>query len=127
MRIGELSRRTGASPRMLRYYEDQGLIASTRTAGGQREYDDGEPDRVSVVRSLLEAGLSSRTIGEVLPCSDRPSLRTSIDAHAAMSRERERLDASIEQLVRAREALDRLLATNEEHRVGLLEHDVALV
>ncbi len=33
MRIGELARRTGVSERSLRYYEQQGLLVSERTAG----------------------------------------------------------------------------------------------
>ncbi|WP_344013572.1 MerR family DNA-binding transcriptional regulator [Nocardiopsis exhalans] len=40
MRIGELSRRTGASVRLLRYYEEQGLIGSTRSASGQRHFTE---------------------------------------------------------------------------------------
>lgn len=31
MRIGELSKRTGVSPRSLRYYEEQGLLTSSRS------------------------------------------------------------------------------------------------
>ena len=31
MKIGELSRRTGVSVRMLRYYEGEGLLAPQRT------------------------------------------------------------------------------------------------
>lgn len=38
MRVGELSRRTGASVRSLRYYEECGLLASERAASGQRHY-----------------------------------------------------------------------------------------
>ncbi|MFI5897699.1 MerR family DNA-binding transcriptional regulator [Actinoplanes sp. NPDC051513] len=41
MRIGDLSAATGASTRSLRYYEEQGLLTSTRTPGGQRVYPDG--------------------------------------------------------------------------------------
>ncbi|MFB6640979.1 MerR family DNA-binding transcriptional regulator [Streptomyces chartreusis] len=39
MKIGELSSRTGVSVRLLRYYEEQGLLLSQRTAGGHRSYD----------------------------------------------------------------------------------------
>jgi DNA-binding transcriptional MerR regulator len=68
MRIGELSRRTGVSPRSLRYYEEQGLLASTRTAGGHREYGPPALERVDRIQCLFAAGLSSNTIYELLPC-----------------------------------------------------------
>ena len=38
MQIGELSARTGASVRMLRYYEEQGLLEPRRTGSGYRDY-----------------------------------------------------------------------------------------
>lgn len=34
MKIGDLARETGVSPRLLRYYEEQGLLASERPSGG---------------------------------------------------------------------------------------------
>ena len=36
--IGEVARRSGLAPSALRYYEDVGLISSTRTAGDRRRY-----------------------------------------------------------------------------------------
>jgi DNA-binding transcriptional MerR regulator len=40
MRIGELSQRTGVSPRSLRYCEEQGLLTSSRSEAGQRHYSE---------------------------------------------------------------------------------------
>lgn len=40
MRIGELSARTGASRRSLRYYEEQGRLVSSRSSSGQHHYED---------------------------------------------------------------------------------------
>lgn len=34
MRIGDLAARTGVGIRSLRYYEEQGLLTSTRSGGG---------------------------------------------------------------------------------------------
>ncbi len=68
MRIGDLSHRTGVSPRMLRYYEDQGLITARRLDNGFREYDDYLVDRVHKIRGLLDAGIPTRIIGNILPC-----------------------------------------------------------
>lgn len=47
---------------MLRYYEEQQLIDSTRTPGGQRQYVDGTVERVRLIHQFYAAGLPSRTI-----------------------------------------------------------------
>ncbi|WP_282704199.1 MerR family DNA-binding transcriptional regulator, partial [Streptomyces sp. CC219B] len=39
-RIGELSKRTGVSPRSLRYYEEQGPLTSSRSNAGKRHCSD---------------------------------------------------------------------------------------
>ncbi|MGW5047468.1 MerR family transcriptional regulator [Streptomyces griseoluteus] len=69
MPIGELSRRTGVSERLLRYYERMELINSRRRANGYREYDDQTVETVHRVRALLAAGLPTRTIRQILPCT----------------------------------------------------------
>jgi DNA-binding transcriptional MerR regulator len=76
MRIGELAAATGASTRSLRYYEQQGLLVSERSASGQRHYPEQAVERVDLIKCLLEAGLSSSTIYDVLPCITDESLRT---------------------------------------------------
>ncbi|MEU7514461.1 MerR family transcriptional regulator [Streptomyces sp. NPDC042898] len=68
MKIGELSRETGVGIRLLRYYEEQGLLSSERTPGGQRVYGPDAPAVVRRIRALLGAGLPTRVIAEVLDC-----------------------------------------------------------
>ncbi|WP_039798898.1 MerR family transcriptional regulator [Nocardia araoensis] len=72
MRIGELSERTGTSRRLLRYYEEQGLIVAQRCGNGYRTYDERLVDRVRQIRGLLDAGLPTRIIKQILPCLDEP-------------------------------------------------------
>ncbi|HLS46334.1 MAG TPA: MerR family DNA-binding transcriptional regulator, partial [Ornithinicoccus sp.] len=36
MKIGDVARRTGVAPRLIRYYEQQGLLAADRAANGYR-------------------------------------------------------------------------------------------
>ncbi|MFG2550340.1 MerR family transcriptional regulator [Streptomyces sp. NPDC048581] len=119
MRIGELAARAGVSVRSLRYYEEQGLLTSARSASGQRHYTEAHVERVAFLQRMYTAGLSSRTIAELLPCVDSPSEATSDAALERMAEERDRLSEHIEDLVRTREALDRLMATNRAHRASL--------
>ncbi|MFI0936502.1 MerR family transcriptional regulator [Streptomyces sp. NPDC021019] len=119
MRIGELAAVTGASVRSLRYYEEQRLLTSSRSPSGQRHYTPAEIERVHFIQRLYAAGLSSRTIMELLPCVDAPSEETSDAAMERMEQERERLSAHIDDLRSTRDALDVLMAVNRAHRSTL--------
>ncbi len=119
MRIGELATRAGVSVRSLRYYEEQGLLTSTRSPSGQRHYTDDEAERVRFIQRLYAAGLTSRTIAEVLPCVDSPSEQNSDEAFERLVRERDRISRNIEELAQARDALDRLIDANRAHRAQL--------
>ncbi|WP_241237453.1 MerR family transcriptional regulator [Brachybacterium saurashtrense] len=109
--IGELSARTGASARSLRYYEQQGLLAAARTAAGHRRYDAEAMDRVLLVQRLLAVGLSSAEISPLLPLllGRDPAQETGLDALRAHRRE---LAARIARLQDTAEILDEVL---EEH------------
>jgi DNA-binding transcriptional MerR regulator len=118
MRIGELSRRTGVSERSLRYYEQQGLLASDRTPGGQREYAERAVDRVIHIQELFAAGLRSRTIAFLLPCmrdSDGgPSLDATPRLVTELTAERTRLELAIRDLANSRDVLDDVIAAASE-------------
>lgn len=116
MRIGELAARSGVSVRSLRYYEEQGLLTSTRSSSGQRHYTEDEVERVRLIQGLYAGGLSSRTIVELLPCVDAPSEENTLAALERMARERDRLSEHIAGLIGTRDALDRLMATAREDR-----------
>ena len=75
MKIGELSRRTGISVRMLRYYEAEGLLVPARTGSGYRDYGPTEEKTVRRIRTLGSAGMTLDTIRQLLPCvrSDHPA------------------------------------------------------
>ncbi|MEV0681852.1 MerR family transcriptional regulator [Actinosynnema sp. NPDC050436] len=66
MRIGELSERTGATVRMLRYYDQQGLLRPRRTESRYRVYDESDVERVRSVRCLISSGLNVRLVRLVL-------------------------------------------------------------
>lgn len=120
MRIGELAARAGVSVRSLRYYEQQRLLTSTRTPSGQRQYTEHDVDRVHFIQGLYAANLSSGTIAELMPCRDAPSEHNSDATLERMARERERITAQIDDLLRARDTLDRLVAAARAYRESLL-------
>ncbi|MFI1465209.1 MerR family transcriptional regulator [Nocardia carnea] len=119
MRIGELAARTGVSIRSLRYYEEQGLLVSARSPSGQRHYTPDHVARVEFIQRMYAAGLSSRTVAEVLPCVESPSEETSDAALGRLVQERDRLSAHIDELIRTRDALDELMIVNRAHRATL--------
>ncbi|MET7647066.1 MerR family transcriptional regulator [Streptomyces sp. NPDC005426] len=113
MRIGEMVRRTGVSERLLRYYEEQGLLHPTRLPSGYRVYNEADIDTVRRIRSLLAAGLSTTIIARILPCVriDGSALTpVCSDTIAELQRERERLTHTIHELQTSRTMLDTVIA-----------------
>ena len=60
LRIGELSRRIGVSPELLRAWERRyGLLQPTRSQGGFRLYSNADEERVRAMQQRLQGGLSA--------------------------------------------------------------------
>ncbi|OZC63765.1 MerR family transcriptional regulator [Rhodococcus sp. 06-462-5] len=107
MRIGEVAHLAGVSTRALRYYEEQGLLASERTSSEQRVYAESAVERVKLLQQLFSAGLSSRKILKLLPCID--SGQSSPEAFEIMRIERDRITAAMADLAATRDVLDRMI------------------
>jgi DNA-binding transcriptional MerR regulator len=116
MRIGELATASGVSVRALRYYEEQGLLTAARSSGGQRHYGDDAVERVYLIQALYSAGLSSRTILDLLPCVDAKV--NTPESRALLRAERARIDEQITQLRSARDRLDAVMAFSESPASG---------
>ena len=72
MLIGEVSRRSGVSVRMLRHYDSRGLVSpSHRTSGDYRDYSREDLERLMKVESLRSLGMG---IDEVRTTLDDPAL-----------------------------------------------------
>jgi DNA-binding transcriptional MerR regulator len=115
MRIGDLSRRTGVSVRLLRYYEEQGLLRPLRRPSGYREYLEDDVRTVQNIRTLLGAGLSTRTIAALLPCmvDDGQLLAPACSGMLSdLQRERERIDRAVADLQSARAVLDTIMTAS---------------
>ncbi|MCB7137697.1 MerR family transcriptional regulator [Cellulosimicrobium marinum] len=70
MKIGELSARTGVAPRLVRYYEQQGLLSAPRATNGYRDYDTAHVDRVVRVAGLVRSGIPTRLVKVLLDMED---------------------------------------------------------
>jgi DNA-binding transcriptional MerR regulator len=116
VRIGEVAAATGVSTRALRYYEEHGLLAAERTAGGQRSYGPDAVERVRWIRALFAAGLSSTTLVEFLPCV-HSGLVTG-DVIERLEEQRVRVDAQLRDLSATRDRLDELIGAAREHQAG---------
>lgn len=103
--IGEVARRTGVATSALRYYEDRGLISSTRTEGNQRRYPRSVIRTVSIIRAAQEVGLTLAEVSEAL--SSLPNRRTpTADDWSRLARGwREGLDQRITELEALRDDL----------------------
>jgi MerR family transcriptional regulator, redox-sensitive transcriptional activator SoxR len=60
--IGEVARRSGVAASALRFYEDQGLISSERTAAGHRRFARPVIRRVAFIVFAQRVGLSLEEI-----------------------------------------------------------------
>lgn len=119
MRIGELAARTNVPTRLLRYYEEQGLLSPARAANGYRDYGEQLVDRVVQIRGLLDAGVPTRIIRQILPCLDDPCTIHVRDADPALiadlERYRTQMDSKIRCLTRNRDAISAYLVAVREH------------
>ncbi|VTR62619.1 MerR family transcriptional regulator [Actinobacillus pleuropneumoniae] len=68
MKIGELSRETGASIRSIRHYEKQKLITAIRMENGYREFNESDIERIKTIQNYLTLGLTTLEIKQVLDC-----------------------------------------------------------
>jgi MerR family redox-sensitive transcriptional activator SoxR len=103
--IGEVSARSGMAPSALRYYEDQGLITSSRTPGGARRYPRSVLRRLALIRAGRNVGLSLpeiRSALETLPTGRPP---TAADWARLSNGWRDRLDEQIAALTQLRDGL----------------------
>jgi MerR family transcriptional regulator, light-induced transcriptional regulator len=85
LRIGEVSRRTGLSPEVLRVWERRyGVLQPARSSGGFRLYSDADVARVARMQRLLDDGLSPAEAALVVAEQpEPPAAATGHDASAS--------------------------------------------
>lgn len=111
LRIGELSKRAGVSPELLRAWERRyGLLRPARSAGGLRLYSSADVERVALMQQHLAEGMAAAEAAAlaVRDRVDEEAARTALRPAAIRDELATALDAFDEP--RAQAILDRLLA-----------------
>ena len=130
LRIGDVARLAGTTPRTIRYYEEIGLLGcGERAAGRHRTYGENEVERLREalrLKSLL--GLSLDELKELMAGEDARSARTKEWHHGNPSPERRRqilheaqahLERQLELLARRRDEIAAFEADLHEYRARL--------
>lgn len=102
--IGNLAKRSGVAASALRYYEEQGLLSSSRSSGGQRQYVRDTLRRVAFIRAAQTAGLGLNEI--------RAALHSLPQQRTPDMQDWQRLSASWQPLIQQR--IDALVALRDQ-------------
>jgi len=111
LRIGELSKRVGVSPELLRAWERRyGLLCPARSAGGLRLYSPADVERVALMQQHLAEGMAAAEAAALAgrDAVDEEAARTALRPAALRAELAAALDGFDEP--RAQAILDRLLA-----------------
>ena len=103
--IGEVAERAGVATSALRFYEDKGLIVSSRTAGNQRRFKRQVLRRVALIRAAQSAGLSLDAIANALAAHPQSSSPTAREWAAMSSQWRDDVDRRIDELMALRDQI----------------------
>src|SRR5215217_5377412 len=125
LRIGELAKRTGVSPELLRAWEQRyGLLEPVRTAGGFRLYSAADEARVQRMQRLVSGGLAAAQAARLI-LSREPVPGTASASATILEDAAGNLVASLDRLDEqaANTALDRLFSA---YTVETVLQDVVL-
>lgn len=114
IRIGELGRRTGVSPELLRAWERRyGLFEPDRSPGRFRLYSDADVSRVEAMQAQIAEGLSAAEAARRVLGMSEPSRGSRRDVGPAIDEPRAELRAALEAFddAAAHAAIDQLIAS----------------
>jgi DNA-binding transcriptional MerR regulator len=125
LRIGDVAKLTGTTPRTIRYYEEIGLLptAGDREPGAHRTYEEGDVERLTELLRLKDLlGISLEELRDLVSAED---------ARAALRRE---WRGGVDDPVRRREILEESLVhiakqlelvRRRREEMGVLEEELA--
>lgn len=107
MTIGEAAGRSGVSAKMIRYYEQTGLLpAASRKSNGYRKYTDAEIQLLTMIHHARSLGFSIDDVRTLVELASRPRPNPSSAALAIAARYHSALAEKMAQI----EALDACVA-----------------
>ena len=129
MKIGEVAQRSGVASSALRFYEERGLITSTREGSGHRSYPRAVLRRIAFIVFAQRIGLTLEEIAVELAKLPGDRAPTRRDWSRLSSEWTDRIDQRIAELQRLRSSLtecigcgclslDRCALSNPDDRVG---------
>lgn len=104
--IGQLAERAGVATSAIRFYEEKGLVQSTRTTGNQRRYEQSTLRRVAFVRAAQRVGLSLEEVAEALATLPDHRTPTKADWHRISREWKPRLEEQIRRIRLLEQRLD---------------------
>lgn len=114
MYIGEFSKRTGVSQRLIRYYEEKGLLFPDRDRSGYRTYAEEDIQRLSLIRIYLSLGMKTEEAARLLSCeSGLPPHPLCLTAYSIYQNQLSSMNQKIKVLLHARNMLKRRLLSYE--------------
>lgn len=113
MKIGELAERTGVATRLIRYYEQQGLLEADRLPNGYRTYREAHVEEVERVAGLIQSGIPTRLVKALLEAEAACATEAttcSRELSTLLAAELEGLEKRITCLTRSRDTIRQVLA-----------------
>lgn len=117
MLIGELAKRTQCSVRVIRHYEQSGLLSSVRSGNGYRQFDEAAVEHVMRIRVLLRNGFNLDEIHPVALMLDaRPRTLICGDVIRLYQSKVDEIEQRIAELTEVRDRAKRRLHVLVEQR-----------
>jgi MerR family transcriptional regulator, redox-sensitive transcriptional activator SoxR len=104
--VSQVAARSGFAASALRFYESQGLIHATRSAGGQRRFERNTLRRLAFIRAASNIGLTLEEIRAELERLPQGRTPTRADWQRISRHWRARLDEQMAALQKLRDGLD---------------------
>lgn len=104
--IGQLAERAGVATSAIRFYEERGLVQSSRTTGNQRRYEQSTLRRVAFVRAAQRVGLSLEEVAAALATLPENRAPTKADWHRISKEWKPRLEEQIRRIRLLEQRLD---------------------